>query len=312
MIRQNNTATFIDRLGSDRNGSRYYPYGEEYTATGNDRNKFATYFRDSSTGLDYAINRYYGSTMGRFLTPDRYGPSARLGSPQSWNRYAYVTNDPVNTNDPSGLDPIQGNIFFDYPAGGGTDTWVDDWLWAEWIRNSYPADRGAGGGASPEAAAESSGQAAIAKARNQARLLLSVKECGDFIKQILTKIGNQPDLDSFLHNFDQLTIIQAPASDRTDAGRPSFRHAVHVAGGVGQTATLHVVLPNALDLAPALLHDTFHTLYYGISDFGVAAAIGNPVSGELITRNKNLAARVASNRATDAFNLHCDPAKLGQ
>jgi RHS repeat-associated protein len=103
MIRQSNTATFIDRLGSDRNGTRYYPYGEEYSATGNDRNKFATYFRDSSTGLDYALNRYYSSSMGRFLTPDPFGGSPSLERPNSWNRYAYVENDPVNYYDPAGL-----------------------------------------------------------------------------------------------------------------------------------------------------------------------------------------------------------------
>jgi len=83
---------------------RYYPYGEEIgSATPNDRDKFATYSRDSSTGLDYAINRYYGNNMGRFLTPDPFGGSAKLGRPNSWNRYAYVENDPANNNDPSGL-----------------------------------------------------------------------------------------------------------------------------------------------------------------------------------------------------------------
>jgi len=35
----------------------YYPYGEEETPTANDTQKFATYTRDSATGLDYAQNR---------------------------------------------------------------------------------------------------------------------------------------------------------------------------------------------------------------------------------------------------------------
>ena len=50
------------------------------------------------------VNRYYARTIGRFTTTDPYGSSARLGAPQSWNRYTYVGNDPVNRNDPSGLD----------------------------------------------------------------------------------------------------------------------------------------------------------------------------------------------------------------
>ncbi|MEW5979097.1 MAG: RHS repeat-associated core domain-containing protein [Acidobacteriota bacterium] len=54
--------------------ARLYPFGEELSpATANDRDKFATYHRDNSTGLDYAMNRYYGSTLGRFISPDPFG-----------------------------------------------------------------------------------------------------------------------------------------------------------------------------------------------------------------------------------------------
>src|SRR5579859_5912443 len=86
-----------DRLGSNRaGGSRYFPYGEEQQVTAQDRDKFATYYRDSTTGLDYAQNRYYASTLGRFLSPDPYRASAGRADPGSWNRYAYTQGDPVN------------------------------------------------------------------------------------------------------------------------------------------------------------------------------------------------------------------------
>ena len=81
-----------------------YPYGVEYSVTANDREKYATYTRDSVTGLDYAMNRYYASQWGRFTSPDPYGGSASPSSPQSWNRYAYAGNDPANSSDPGGLD----------------------------------------------------------------------------------------------------------------------------------------------------------------------------------------------------------------
>jgi RHS repeat-associated protein len=81
----------------------YYPYGEEETPTGNDTQKFATYTRDSATGLDYAQNRYYASQIGRFTTADPYQASGGPEDPQGWNRYAYVGNDPVNFHDPTGL-----------------------------------------------------------------------------------------------------------------------------------------------------------------------------------------------------------------
>jgi RHS repeat-associated protein len=103
VILQNGQAAFVDRVESDRRNTRYYPYGEEYTATTNDKDKFATYFRDSSTGLDYAMNRYYGSNLGRFMSPDQ-GPPL-LANPGSWNRYTYSWNDPINFNDPDGLLP---------------------------------------------------------------------------------------------------------------------------------------------------------------------------------------------------------------
>ena len=103
-----------DRLGSVRwrhditSGQTetvdYYPYGQEKPgATMNDREKFATYLRDSETGLDYADRRYHQPGWGRFLTPDPYQASGGPGSPGSWNRYAYVEGDPVGHNDPKGL-----------------------------------------------------------------------------------------------------------------------------------------------------------------------------------------------------------------
>ena len=77
-------------------------YGEEITSTNNDTYKFAQTYRDSDTGLDYAKARFYASGVGRFLTVDPYAPSGRQTNPQSWNRYAYVSGDPVNRIDPSG------------------------------------------------------------------------------------------------------------------------------------------------------------------------------------------------------------------
>jgi RHS repeat-associated protein len=85
----------VDRLGS---AGTYYPYGEARSSP----SEFATYQRDN-TGLDYAQNRYYSSQIARFTTADPYVASGGPKDPQSWNRYAYVQNDPVNFHDPRGL-----------------------------------------------------------------------------------------------------------------------------------------------------------------------------------------------------------------
>ena len=96
---------FYDRTASVRVVGKYFPYGQERpSATTNGTEKFATYFRDSETGLDYAQNRYHQPGMGRFMTTDPSAASAKAGEPGSWNRYAYTRGDPVNRTDPLGQD----------------------------------------------------------------------------------------------------------------------------------------------------------------------------------------------------------------
>jgi len=57
--------------------------------------------------------RYYGNTIGRFLSVDPTQLSANSTDPQSWNRYAYVNNNPVNRLDLNGQwgTDAHNNIF---------------------------------------------------------------------------------------------------------------------------------------------------------------------------------------------------------
>jgi RHS repeat-associated protein len=125
VIRADGEAVVQDRLGSvvaRGNVKRdYFPYGDEIGgATAGNVDKFGTYMRDGTTGLDYADQRYYaGSMSGRFLTADPYEASGGAGEPGSWNRYPYVGGDPVNANDPRGLKCVQ-------VTAGGFAQWADD------------------------------------------------------------------------------------------------------------------------------------------------------------------------------------------
>jgi len=75
------TAVFADRLGTNRVfGARFYPYGDEITSpqTSSDRVKFATYTRDSFTGLDYADQRFYASSFSALRRNPTTCPKSQL------------------------------------------------------------------------------------------------------------------------------------------------------------------------------------------------------------------------------------------
>jgi RHS repeat-associated protein len=76
--------------------------------------KYTSYERETN-GSDYAMNRELNIWYTRFYQPDPFDGSYSLTNPQSFNRYSYVQNDPVNFIDPSGLMPndceyIDGHI----------------------------------------------------------------------------------------------------------------------------------------------------------------------------------------------------------
>ncbi len=124
---------FSDHLGSTRvvmdGGGAiilrrdYQPFGEELRAGhgmrtgaqgfgGSDPagHDFAMMERSEVTSLDHTLWRKYDPWAGRWTSPDPdRGNSIDITNPQSWNRYTYVENDPVNFIDPDGL--FLGRLF---------------------------------------------------------------------------------------------------------------------------------------------------------------------------------------------------------
>jgi RHS repeat-associated protein len=94
------------RLTTDANGNilsqdGHFPFGEQWYQSGaNNKFVFTSYNRDSESGLDYALARYYDSRTGTFCSADPLAGSP--GDPQSWNRYPYGRNDPIDKSDPNG------------------------------------------------------------------------------------------------------------------------------------------------------------------------------------------------------------------
>ena len=101
------TTLETDSSGSVVANCIYMPYGGQFGCSPDDtanHYRFTGKERDSETGLDYFGARYYGSTMGRFTSPDPKNRSAHVSNPQSWNRYAYTLNNPLKFIDPDGKD----------------------------------------------------------------------------------------------------------------------------------------------------------------------------------------------------------------
>ncbi|MEO8218778.1 MAG: RHS repeat-associated core domain-containing protein, partial [Acidobacteriota bacterium] len=122
----------------------YYAFGEEASGVSQDAEvrKFTGHERDMLSGnvtsgdsFDYMHARYYAPLNGRFLSPDPI--EGDPGSPQSWNRYTYVLDDPIVYVDPRGLkdriptpeNPIQCGSTgdpcnIDVPEPAGFQEWL--------------------------------------------------------------------------------------------------------------------------------------------------------------------------------------------
>jgi len=131
-----------DHLGSTRLLTRmdksvrecddYYPYGESNSCgvTTGTTLKFTGDERDVETNLDHTWFRQYSSSLGRWMTPDPGGLGvADLSDPQSWNRYDYVRNSPLNLIDPFGLtgcpEWLRGDCAPDRSSGGSGPSGYD-------------------------------------------------------------------------------------------------------------------------------------------------------------------------------------------
>ena len=111
-----------DWLGSSRltttasrtvySDSAYAPFGEQYAPSGTTDASFTGQNADTTSALYDFTFRELSPSQGRWISPDPAGLSAvYLTSPQSWNRYAYVLNNPVALIDPAGLE-LGWNICF--------------------------------------------------------------------------------------------------------------------------------------------------------------------------------------------------------
>jgi len=110
-----NPRIMTDGVGQVTQRRDYMPFGEQlsagsgerttglgYTSDTRVRQGYASKDKDEETGFNYFGERYYSSAVGRFTSPDTLMASGGASNPQTWNRYAYVVNNPVAYVDVNG------------------------------------------------------------------------------------------------------------------------------------------------------------------------------------------------------------------
>jgi RHS repeat-associated protein len=113
------------------------PFGDDLTPANLSidptENHFTGKERDTESGLDYFDARYYGSSMGRFMSPDPvFASPERVADPQQWNMYAYVRNNPLSRTDPTGLD-------FNLTCSGGNTATCQGGLQGQTVDGKFSA-----------------------------------------------------------------------------------------------------------------------------------------------------------------------------
>jgi RHS repeat-associated protein len=161
-----------DWLGSSRltstqartrySSSAYAPFGEQYKVAGTSDASFTGQNADTATSLYDFIFREHSPSQGRWISPDPAGVAAvDPTDPQSWNRYAYVLNNPLALIDPLGLEDagcFEKYVCTDDNTGGGggftfySNVWADggiSWIFdngISWAPGPVNVGGGIGGG----------------------------------------------------------------------------------------------------------------------------------------------------------------------
>jgi RHS repeat-associated protein len=106
----------------------YAPFGEPYAKVSSPDLSFTSQDQDTASGMHDFLARRYTTTSGRWLSPDPAGVGAvDPANPQTWNRYAYVMNAPLNLVDPFGEECYAPGVCWE----GGLDNLATMGGWAD-------------------------------------------------------------------------------------------------------------------------------------------------------------------------------------
>jgi RHS repeat-associated protein len=99
------TTMITDQTGAVNGDVIYYPWGQVWKGGANNGYAFGDLGFQINYPLPPSATRDYNPGLGRWMSPDPAGEMAvSPANPQTWNMYAYVTDNPTSLNEPSGLE----------------------------------------------------------------------------------------------------------------------------------------------------------------------------------------------------------------
>jgi RHS repeat-associated protein len=269
---------FGEEIGSGTGQRTGGQGGQGYGAADTNRQKYGLTERDDPTGLDHTWFRKYDNTAGRWTTPDRYLGSMSPSSPQSFNRYAYVTNDPVNFIDPSGLEQCYLRIEV-WTLGSRTSV-KELGVWCEgnsFTPASYVTPFSGGAGRRP--------QKSDKEGLDRANKLLK-GACKKFITSIITAIDPNLGASKDAGSLGLKAYKNLRKQGRVNAANVSgaYKGGTHIGGFVPATGDMRwydefygLSVDNQ---AGNILHEGIHPLGNQFSDLALATAAYTLANGK--------------------------------
>ena len=253
------------RMTLDTNGNvlgrqAHLPFGEDFGESGaQEKHHFTSYETDGEIANDYAMNRQYAPNLGRFMRADPYRASGRLTAPQSWNRYTYAENEPIDQTDPMGL-----NLAICYWSLGAVAWGGQDGVFYAVIGLVFEGcvDGGGGGGSlDSDPGRGSGGQLKNLTPKDSAKAFLEDKpKCEKKINEAAKKAGFGKIRDT----LKGLTFLNATlADDVSDATLDMTLRELKFPTWLSE-AELNSKLSSHVGIFPkdiALINPTTHTVY---------------------------------------------------
>ncbi|MDQ2975094.1 MAG: hypothetical protein M3R69_06755, partial [Acidobacteriota bacterium] len=262
------------------------PWGGETNRSANSAfqpHKYTSYERDGNGGDD-AMMRRYQSNWTRFSQPDSYDGSYDFTNPQSFNRYSYVQNDPVNFTDPSGLllMAIYGRFCVD--TGDGHPVCMTEITGYVYFPDSYGGGPvgggrepggdlgGGGGGGEPPQKSE----VPLGDLRKGLQDLLKKGDCADYVQKLLNQAnkmfaGPYPHINTFWEGYDRISSAGGYQLDSVASNGGTISGDLFARQSRPDPGTVHLrPFPTAQGTASAqarytykALHETFHLARQG-------------------------------------------------